>query len=154
MGPLVSGGPSKWHWEISNGSLKTPPFFFGDHLNTTGKTVKISVKTFFFFRRSHLFRTKLQPFLCLFWTSQNRKSVIFELVPGPLSVPGATGNGQCAVSDSILPNTNDQSARQLALASTLIFSKYMDSIPFNCIWYFLLSCGLLVLKRDIVGPSI
>ena len=52
-GPMSSReGPSKWHWEISMWSLKTFSsfffFFFGDHLNSTGKTVRISVKTFFF----------------------------------------------------------------------------------------------------------
>ena len=34
-----------------------------------------------------IFRTKLQHFLRLFWTSQNRNSVIFELALGPLLVP-------------------------------------------------------------------
>ena len=62
--------------------------FFGDHLNSTGKTVRISVKTFFF--KDHIiFRTKLWHFVLLFWTSQNRKSVIFELAPGPRLALGA-----------------------------------------------------------------
>ena len=54
-------------------------FFFGDHLISAGKTVRISVKTFL---KRH--------FLRLFWSSHNRKSVIFEQSPGPrssLSVP-------------------------------------------------------------------
>ena len=58
-------------------------FFFGDHLISTRKTVRISGKTFFFFEI--IFRTKLKHFLRLFWTSQNRISVIFELAPGPLT---------------------------------------------------------------------
>ena len=84
-GPMSSrGGPSKWHWEISMWSLKTFFFFFffffGEHLISTGKTVRISVKTFFcFFRRSHHFSDQT-----------DRKSVIFELAPGPLLVPGGT----------------------------------------------------------------
>ena len=87
-------------------------FFFGDHLISAGKTVKISVKTFFFLFGDHLisagktvkilvktffsgdhiiFRTKQQHFLRLFWTSQNRNSVMFELAPGPwLSAPMGT----------------------------------------------------------------
>ena len=43
-------------------------FFFGDHV---------------------IIRTKLRHFLRLFWSSQNRKSVIFELAPGPRSALGA-----------------------------------------------------------------
>ena len=55
-------------------------FFFGEHLLSTGKTVRISVKTFFvFFWRSHHFLDQT-----------DRKSVIFELAPGPLLVPGGT----------------------------------------------------------------
>ena len=44
-------GPSKWPWEISIWGLKT--FFFGDHQISSGNTVKISVKTFFFWRSHH-----------------------------------------------------------------------------------------------------
>ena len=44
-------GPSKWHWEISMWGLKA--FFFEDHLISTGKIVRISVKTFFFWRSHH-----------------------------------------------------------------------------------------------------
>ena len=63
-------------------------FFFKDHLISTGKTVRISEKTFFF--RDHIIiRTKMRHFLHLFWSSQNRKSVIFELAPGPRSAHGA-----------------------------------------------------------------
>ena len=67
-------------------------FFFGDHLISTGKTVTISAKTFsfFFFFGDHvIFPTKLQHFLRLFWDSQSRKSVIFELAPGPRLALGA-----------------------------------------------------------------
>ena len=38
-----------------------------------------------------IFRTKLRQFLRLFWTSQNRKSVTFELAPGPRFALGAPG---------------------------------------------------------------
>ena len=49
------------------------------------------MKTFFFLFGDHIiFRTKLLHFLRLVWTSQNRKSVTFELAPGPLLVPGGT----------------------------------------------------------------
>ena len=47
------------------------------------------MKTFFFFGDPIIIRTKLQHFLRLFWSSQNRKSVIFELAPRPRSAPGA-----------------------------------------------------------------
>ena len=35
----------------------------------------------------------MRHFLRLFWCSQNRKSVIFELAPGPRSALGAPGRG-------------------------------------------------------------
>ena len=69
-------GPLKWYYEISTWGLKT--FFFGDHLISAGKTVRISVKTF---SKRH--------FLRMFWSSHKRKSVIFELSPGPRSSLGA-----------------------------------------------------------------
>ena len=73
------------------GGLFGDNFFgnFGDYLNSTGKTIRISVKTFFLGGDHIIFRTKLQNFLRLFWTSQNRKSVIFELAQGPRSALGA-----------------------------------------------------------------
>ena len=76
---------------LRNWHVKPEGLFFGDHLISTEKTVRISVKTFFLFFGDHMIsRTKLQHFLRLFWTSQNRNSVIFELASGPLLVPGAT----------------------------------------------------------------
>ena len=79
-GPWVSGRPLQRAHELERGPIQmtlrnqcVKPedlFFFGDHI---------------------IFRTKLQHFLRLFWTSQNRKFVIFELAPGPLLVPGGTG---------------------------------------------------------------
>ena len=69
--------------------MRPEDFFFGDHLNSTGKTVRISVKTFFFYGDHVIIRTKLRHFLPLFWSSRNRKSVIFELAPGPRSALGA-----------------------------------------------------------------
>ena len=57
-------------------------FFFGDHLFSNAKTVRILVKTI-------IIRAKLRHSLRLFWSSQNRKSVIFELAPGPRSALGA-----------------------------------------------------------------
>ena len=69
-------------------SVKT--FFFGNHPILTGKTVRILVKTIFFFFNHIIFRTKLQHFLRICWTSQNRKSIIFERAQGPLLVPGGT----------------------------------------------------------------
>ena len=49
----IERGPSKWHWEISIWSLKTFFFVPGDHLVLTEKTVRISVKAFFFLRSHH-----------------------------------------------------------------------------------------------------
>ena len=69
-------------------SVKIFFFCFGDHLVWTEKTVRISVKTCFFFG-VHIIRTKLRHYLHLFWSSQNRKSVIFELAPGLRSALGA-----------------------------------------------------------------
>ena len=65
------------------------PFFFRDRLISSEKTVRISVKTFFVFGDHIIIRTKMRHFLRLFCCSQNRKSVIFELAPGPLSALGA-----------------------------------------------------------------
>ena len=88
-GPLVSvgpaeleRGPSKRHWEIAWRTF----FFFWDHLFSTAKTARISMKTFFFFFEDHIInRTKMRHFLHLFLSSKNRKFVIFELAPGPRS---------------------------------------------------------------------
>ena len=44
---------------------------------------------FFFFLDYIKIRTKLWHFPRLFWSSQNRRSVIFELTPGPRSAFGA-----------------------------------------------------------------
>ena len=41
----------------------------------------------------------MRHFLRLFWSSQNRKSVIFELAPGPRSALGAPGDASAAVTD-------------------------------------------------------
>ena len=55
-----------------------------------GKNVRISVKTFFF--GDHLISAGKNNFLRLFWSSHNRKSVIFELAPGLRSALGAPAN--------------------------------------------------------------
>ena len=82
-GPYARKGPIKI-------SLKTFFFhFFGDHLILTEKTVRISVKNLFFFEDHIIIWTKLRHCLRLFCSSQNRKSVIFELAPGPRSALGA-----------------------------------------------------------------
>ena len=45
---------------LRNQHAKPEDFFFGEHLISTGKTVRISVKTFFVFFGDHIiFRTKL-----------------------------------------------------------------------------------------------
>ena len=46
----------------------------------------------FFFRRSHHNSDQTAAFLRLFWTSQNRKSDIFELASGPRLALGAPGH--------------------------------------------------------------
>ena len=71
MEPVGFRGPSRGPIETT---LKTQfvegrrPFFLGDH-------IKI--------------RTKLWHFSRLFWSSQDLRSVIFELTPGPRSALGA-----------------------------------------------------------------
>ena len=87
-GPMDFRGPTRgpmgFRRAHSNDAMKSacetgwPFFFFGDHLISVGKTVRISVKTF---SKRH--------FLRLFWSSDNRKSVIFELAPGTRSALGA-----------------------------------------------------------------
>ena len=73
-------------------SVKTFFFFiFGDLLIPTGKTVRISVKTLFFSGDHIIFWTKLRHFLRLFWSSQNWKFVTFVLAPGLRSALGAPG---------------------------------------------------------------
>ena len=82
---------------LRNQHVRPEDLLFGDHLISTGKIVKISVKTFFF--GDHIIiRTKLRHFRRLFCSSQNRKSVIFELAPGPrlaLSAPVQQYKEQC-----------------------------------------------------------
>ena len=64
-------------------------------------------------------RTKLRHFLRLFWGSQNRKSVIFELAPGPRSVLGAPAPTYCTLPltvttpDSMLPQATFQNSLEL-----------------------------------------
>ena len=82
MGPI--------EMKLRNQHVRPEDLFFVDHPISSGKTVRISVKTFFFVFGDHIIiRTKLRHFLCLFWSSQNRKSVIFELAPGPRLALGA-----------------------------------------------------------------
>ena len=103
----LQGGPSWGRWlqgaqqrthglvrrpiemTLRNQHVKLEGLFLGeggDYLNSIRKTVKISVNTFFF--GDHIiFRTKLLHFLRLFWTSQNRKSVIIELIPDHVRPP-------------------------------------------------------------------
>ena len=54
------------------------------HRNDTEKSVCGRPKTFFLGDQIKI-RTKLWHFPRLFWSSQNRRSVIFELTPGPHS---------------------------------------------------------------------
>ena len=99
--PLASAGPEEGPWAREGAHRKDTeksaceawrPFFWGSS-NFDRKKVRISVKTFFFFVADHIiFWTKSQHFLFLFWTSQNRKSVIFELAPGPLLLSGGTAS--------------------------------------------------------------
>ena len=98
-GPLASGGPVEGPWAREgaqwNDTEKSPceagrPFYLEIISFRPEKPLEFRWRLFFFFEDHIMFRTKLQHFLRLFWTSQNRKSVIFELAPGPLSVPRAT----------------------------------------------------------------
>ena len=98
--PLASAGPAEGPWTregaYRNDTEKSAwceawrPFF--SFLEITNfwpeKPLKYWWRPLFFWDHI-IFRKKLQHFL-LFWTSQNRKSVIFELAPGPLLVPGGT----------------------------------------------------------------
>ena len=80
-GPWASGRPM---------ALAAPA---EDHLISSEKNVRLLVKTFFsFFGDYIIFRTKLRHFLCVSRSSQNRKSVIFELAPGPCSALGPPAN--------------------------------------------------------------
>ena len=78
-------GPNGLHKAYRNGTSK---IYFGvDHLNLDGKTVSISLKTFF---GDHLkIRSNACHFPCMFWTAQSQRCVIFELSPGPPSAFGA-----------------------------------------------------------------
>ena len=89
-GPWNLGGPWGGRWARKRPieiSVKTF-FFFWDHLILTGRTVRILVKIFFFGEHIIIW-TKLRHCLLLFCSSQNRKSVIFELALGPRSALGA-----------------------------------------------------------------
>ena len=105
--------------------------FFGDHRIPAGKNVKISVKTFFIFFIfwDHLIsvgknvrisvKTFLKRhFLRLFWSSQNRKSVIFELAPGPRSALGAPAGSP--------PNLQTTHEGNFCTCNRTLFSDYFD----------------------------
>ena len=51
-------------------------------------------EAFFYFGDNVQVRKKLWHFPRLFWSSQNRKCVIFELAPGPRLTLGAPGRSQ------------------------------------------------------------
>ena len=75
--------------EKSTCEVWTPFFLFWDHLISTAKTVRISVKNFFFLR-SHHFSDQTIAFSPSILDFTNRKFVILELAPGPLLVTGGT----------------------------------------------------------------
>ena len=64
-------------------------FFFGDHLNSTGKTVRISVRTFFFVLRSHHISDQTAAFSLpvLDFTEPEIRHI--RAGPGPMFGPGA-----------------------------------------------------------------
>ena len=63
-------------------------FFLRSHQNLE-KTVAFFLEDLFFFGDHIKIRTKLWHFSRLFWSSQNRRSVIFELTPDQRSAIGA-----------------------------------------------------------------
>ena len=77
------------------------PFFFGDHqILNPEKPLEFRWRPFFF--GDHIIiRTKLRHFLHLFWSSQNRKSVIFELASGRRSALSAPACVPHTVEDSL-----------------------------------------------------
>ena len=103
-------GPIKWHLEMS---MWDP--LFGDHLIWTEETVRIPVKNFFFWDRIIIW-TKLRHCFRLFWSSQNLKSVIFQLAPGLRSALGTPAGER-------RPNCN---TRHL-----LVLSCFFISLPDN-----------------------
>ena len=114
-------------------------FYFGDHLISTGKSVRFLMTTFFYFfififgdhpistgflEITSFFWTKLQHFLRLFWTSQNRNSVIFELALGPLLVPGATDAKYWTIRTLFIAMTSLLGAREIR-PCLVVFSDSM-----------------------------
>ena len=62
---------------------------FRGPIKMTLRNQHVKTEDLFFFWDHIKFRTKLRHFLRVFWSSQNRKSVIFEQAPGPRSALGA-----------------------------------------------------------------
>ena len=75
---------------LRNQHVKTEGLFlfWRSHQNPE-KTVAFFLEDLFFLAITSKIRTKLWHFLRLFWSLQNRKSVMFQLAPGPRSALGA-----------------------------------------------------------------
>ena len=93
-GPMSSRGAHRKDTENSACEAWRPFFFILLEITKfrPEKPSKFRWKPFFVFGDHIIIRTKLRHFLRLFWSSQNRKSVIFELAPGPRSALGARGS--------------------------------------------------------------
>ena len=68
------------HWIVVAPYFRCPK---RDHLFLVRKTLEILVKTFFFLRSAVFGRRNFTTLHEIFRSLQNRKSVIFELAPGP-----------------------------------------------------------------------
>ena len=87
--PWASEGPSKWHWENSVWKTKDLFLIFCRSHQNSEKTVVFFYGDLFFFGGHMKIQTKLWHFSGLFWSSQNRKCLIFELTPCPRLALGA-----------------------------------------------------------------
>ena len=71
-------------------------------------------------------RTKLSHFPRLFWNSQNRRSAIFELTPGPRSALGAPGCSLISLLIIAVRNFQRFSDRSFVSAFEPIFTVKLD----------------------------
>ena len=108
-------------------------FFFGEHIKSGKNCCGILPWTPFFFWDHIKIRWKLWHFPLLFWNTQNRRSLIFELTPGPRLALGAPvpTNPQHTLEASQFTLSRfitERQARKIGNWSTNFYSPWFDPI--------------------------
>ena len=122
-------------------------FFLRSHQNLE-KTVAFFLEDLFFFGDHIKIRTKLWYFSRLFWSSQNRRSVIFELTPDPRSAIGAPASLWATAQSKKKTKYTLKSRNQIVIApicficptkfsnSALLFGSYFCCVSLRVIVFF------------------